>query len=250
MSPKTLVLDIETSPAIVHAWGLFNQNVGVNQIIEPTRMICFAAKWRGKRGLKFASEFHDGREEMLKLAWQLLDEADVVEHYNGTSFDMPHFRREFVLAKMPPPSPCIDLDLYRVVRKNFRFLSNKLQHVSVQLGLEGKMEHEGHPLWVRCLEGDEAAWARMRRYNKRDVLLTEELGTELAPWMPAKVNSALFSESDGVVCPKANCGAIGTLTKQGFYSTTLSMYQRYRCSACGGWSHDGRAVKRVAMRGI
>ncbi len=29
---KILVLDIETAPIVAHVWGLFDQNIGLNQI--------------------------------------------------------------------------------------------------------------------------------------------------------------------------------------------------------------------------
>ena len=47
--PKVLVIDIETSPNVVYAWGLWDQNIGISQVIEPSRVLCFAAKWVGQK---------------------------------------------------------------------------------------------------------------------------------------------------------------------------------------------------------
>jgi hypothetical protein len=92
---KRLTLDIETKAHIVETWGLFNQNVGINQILEPTRMISFAAKWLDNPRVDFYSEFHHGRDAMVRAAFALVDEADAVIHYNGKGFDMKHLNREF-----------------------------------------------------------------------------------------------------------------------------------------------------------
>ena len=45
---RILMLDIETTPDKVYTWGIWNINVGINQIIEPGGLLCFAAKWYGQ----------------------------------------------------------------------------------------------------------------------------------------------------------------------------------------------------------
>lgn len=178
--PRILTLDIETSPAIVMAWGLFDQNIGVNQIIEPSRVICFAAKWHHRKATEFYSEHHQSRAEMVTQAWRLLDECDVLVTYNGPSFDVKHLQREFLHAGLGPPSPWVDVDLLRVNRARFKFLSNKLGAVTSALGIPTKMETGGMQLWTDVLAGDPKAWARMRAYCKRDVVVTEMLYDRLA----------------------------------------------------------------------
>ena len=42
---KTLVVDLETVPTEAYVWGLFDQNVGLSQIIKPGRIVSWAAKW-------------------------------------------------------------------------------------------------------------------------------------------------------------------------------------------------------------
>ncbi len=56
---KILHLDIETAPMLVWAWGLFKQNVSIGQIHQDWHMLCWAAKWHGKREVsKDALWFH------------------------------------------------------------------------------------------------------------------------------------------------------------------------------------------------
>ena len=131
--PKVLTLDIETSPNVVYAWGLYDQNIGITQVIEPSRVLCVAAKWLDEPDVMFFSEFHDGRKQMLAEMWRLVDEADIVVGYNHASFDMPHLNREWVSADYGPPSPYQNIDLYRVTRRNFKFASNKLGYKRVYI---------------------------------------------------------------------------------------------------------------------
>ena len=244
---KILTLDIETSYLVGQHWSLWNQNFGLSQIQEWTRVIAFAAKWHGKPKIEFYSEFHNGHEEMVKQAWRMWDEADAVVHYNGTSFDMPHLRREFALAKLRPPSPVEEIDLMRVAKKKFRFASNKLDHISQQLGLEGKISHEGH-----ALSGPNA-WREIRRRGvscdattSGDVKLTEELYDILLPWIDSHPHSGLNSGEENVC---ARCGS-SELKPRGFSYTKLSMFQRYRCSSCGSWSRGKNAIGRVDQRAV
>lgn len=240
---KILLLDIETSPNVADVWGLFNQNISLTQLRETSRVICFGAKWHGKHGVIFSSEFADTHQGMVELAWKLLDEADVVVHYNGARFDIPNLNREFVLAGLPPPSPYKQVDLLRTVRKQFRFTSNKLDHVAQQLGLGSKVKHAGHGLWSRVLAGDEKAWREMRKYNVQDVRLTEQLYDRLLPWLTDHPARTLYEV--GGACPR--CGGV-ELERRGFAYTAISKFQRFRCKGCGTWSRAGKAEDRIDVR--
>lgn len=246
---KTLTIDIETAPNVADVWSLWNQNVGITQLAEPTRMISFAAKWLGRRGIEFRSEFHDGQEAMVSRAYELLDKADVVVHYNGERFDVPHLNREFLLAGLSRPAPFQQVDLLKAVRKQFQFPSYKLAYVTATLGLTGKLSHEGHTLWVRCIrEQDPAAWRIMRRYNKQDVKTTEELYERLRSggWISALPNlSMIDGKTDG--CP--NCGSTD-LESRGFHYTKAAAYRRYHCRNCGRWSHHRKSESVSDMRVI
>ena len=46
--PKILCFDIETLPLESYTWGLFDQNVGLNQIKTDWAALSIAAKWLGE----------------------------------------------------------------------------------------------------------------------------------------------------------------------------------------------------------
>lgn len=225
-------------------WQLFKVNVSLNQLMETGQVICFAAKWLDEEEVVFLSDFEVGHTAMVEGAFNLINEADVVVHYNGSKFDLPHLNREFLLAGLPPPAPVQEIDLLKVVKKKFRFTSNKLDHVAQQLGIGSKVSHEGHELWVKCMEGDPEAWERMELYNRGDVILTEDLYKRLLPWIENHPHIGLYAD-DEECCP--NCGG-HDLEKRGFSFTGVSKFQRFRCKQCGRWSRSGRRVGSVERR--
>ncbi len=235
-------MDIETSPNLAMVWGLWQQTVTPAAVLESTEILCWAAKWIGDKQVIFRSTFHDDKEVMIADVWELLDDSDAVVHYNGQKFDMPHISTEFIRAGMEPPSPYQQIDLLKTVRKAFNFPSNKLALVSKELGLEGKIENEGFPLWRKCMNNDPDAWERMKEYNIRDVEMLEPLYLKLRPWATSLPSFAAMAGED--LCPA--CGS-DKLELRGSAYTRTGKYQRFRCKECSKWS---RATKRTSGTGV
>ncbi|MFC3504419.1 ribonuclease H-like domain-containing protein [Micromonospora krabiensis] len=243
---KTLYIDIETSPNLAYVWSLWRENIPLDRLVDAGQVLSVSWKWRGDKKVTFVSDHSPGHRGMLDETHAALSAADLVVHYNGGPFDIPHLNREFLLAEMAPPAPFQQLDLLRQVRKQFRFPSNKLAHVSTALGLEGKVKHSGFDLWVRCMAGEASAWREMEEYNKRDVVLLEELHDRLGGWLPGAPNARLHS-GDETVCPQ--CGA-GDLRREGHAYTQLGKYQRWQCRACGAWSRSSTRVSGTQVRSV
>ncbi len=245
MQPKILMVDIETAPAVAWVWGLFNQNIGINQIAEAGRTLCFAAKWYNERGVAFSSEWGAGHEEMIRHAWELLDVADLVCHYNGTKFDVPTLNREFIKYGMTPPSPYRQIDLLRTVRKQFRFQSNKLDFVCDQLGLGKKHATGGFELWKGVMAGDPKSQKRMATYNKQDVKLLEVLYDELTPWLSRTPNLGVYIDDDNIRCIRCGSEAV---VKNGTVKLQAGKYQQYTCGDCGTHSRGATNLLSVEKR--
>lgn len=243
---RILTIDIETSPNIAHVWRLWQENVGLSQLLESGEVISFAAKWHDQKQVLFYSTHHNGKEEMVKAAHELLSEADVVVHYNGDKFDLPHLNREFLELGLEPPAPYASVDLLKVVKRKFRFPSNKLDYVVQKLNIGAKVSTGGHELWLACLNGSDSAWSKMRKYNKHDVVVTEKLYDKILPWIPAHPSVGLY-EGMADVCPA--CGS-DRLTLQGHAYTSMGAFQRYQCGDCGKWSRSNKRVEVVNVRGL
>lgn len=238
---------METSPNLAHVWSLWGQqNVSLNQLMESGEVLCWAAKWHGERAVAFGS-INDGKEDMLQRAHDMVNEADVVVHFNGRSFDMKWLNAEWARMGWNPPAPYHEIDLKLIAASTFRFPSNKLEYIATELLGSGKVKHEGHGLWVKCMNGDPAAWKRMEKYNVADVRLTEKLFDRLRPWIRNLPNPALYGEAQAGphTCP--GCGS-ASVKKEGYAYTKVSVYQRYSCLACGRWSRDARRLEGVGLR--
>jgi hypothetical protein len=250
-NPRILTIDIETSAHSMEGFGLFNQNFSLAQVRSWTQIISFAAKWYGERPMIFKSDFHDGHAAMLEGAFALVNEADIVVHYNGTTFDMKHLNREFALAGFGPASPYKNVDLLRVVKSNFRFGSNKLDHIAQQFGLGGKLSHPGAQLWADCMHGDDKtkakAWALMKRYNIKDTKLTEELYDVLRPWIKAHPHMGVMASPDEIACNR--CHSLD-LVRSGEHTVNLIAYAQYKCNRCGGFVKGERLGRIANSRGV
>ena len=235
---NTSMLDIETAPNLAHVWGLFKQNVSVNQIIDSSYTLCWSAKWYKEDTIFFDSVHQSSTKSMLKGIHKMLTEADAIVHYNGTKFDIPTLNTEFVTHGMKPPAPAKQIDLYKVVKDRFRFPSNKLEFVAPALGVGTKGKTGGHELWIRCMAGDDEAWKTMEAYNIKDVVLLEKVYDKLKPWIRHHANHNLYSEGE-VVCP--NCGSTH-YQRRGFAYTTVGKYRRYQCQDCGAWFRNNKGI--------
>lgn len=243
---KILFLDIETTPNIAYVWGLWNQNVSINQIIDSTEMLCFGARWYGEKKVTFKSVHHDGKEEMLKEVHRLLDEADVLIGWNSAAFDSKHLKRELIEAGMLPPSPYRDLDLMKVVKSQFKFPSNKLDYVAQTLGVGEKVKHSGFDLWIKCMARDEKAWREMKKYQIQDVNLLVDLYEKLKPWIKNHPSTALHNgvPEGCVVCGSTN------LIRRGVAHTNTASYKRYCCGDCGKWQRSSENLAKGINRTI
>lgn len=236
MSSKILVLDIETKPATAYVWGLFDQNISLNQLIEPSAPICVAAKFVDEDKMHFFSDWsRGGHRGMIQSIHALISRSDAVVGYNTDGFDLKKLRGEFLLEGLAPPPTITSIDLLKSVKK-LGFQSNKLAFVGPMLKIGQKVAHEGFELWASVINGDKDARSRMEEYCKGDVTLTEELYKTLLPYI---FNHPHLGDSG-----THSCGACGSnkVQSRGFRRTKSFKIQRLQCQDCGSWS-DGTRKK-------
>lgn len=242
-----LLLDIETAPNIGHIWGLWKQNVSLSQLMFSGYVMCWAAKWVGKKRVYFSSIKKDTAINMLTEIHTLMSEADAIITWNGVKFDIPTLNRDFILNGLPPPPSVQQIDLIQIAQHRFKFVSNKLEYVTKALGCTEKMKvEEGHELWVKCMAGDVKAWDTMKKYNINDTCILEEIYNKMLPWIQGHPHVGLNAE-DPDACP--NCGG-KNLQSRGWAYTKLSKYRRFQCTDCGTWSRVGKRIMSATLRSI
>lgn len=259
MNPKILLLDIETTPILAHVWGLFDQNIALNQIERDWIMLSFAAKWyESASGELFGPHrkviYKDLRNKkvtsdksLLIALWPLLDECDIIITQNGVRFDKKKIFARFILNGMKPPSNFKVLDTLVIAKKHFALTSNKLEYMTDKLCTKfKKSKHKKFPgfeLWKECLKGNIQAWKEMEQYNVFDILSLEELFNKLYPWDNG-INFNLYREEKDFSC---NCGS-KKFQKRGYSYTASGKYQRFICSKCNAWSRGSINLLSVTTR--
>lgn len=232
--PKILIFDIETAPIESYTWGIWEQNIAINQIKNDWFILCYSAKWLFDKEV-----IHDcvTKKEVLKRddkrvvksLWKLLDEADIVIAHNGDQFDIKKSNARFIYHDLPLPNSFRQIDTLKIAKKYFNITSNKLDYLCRYLGLPTKIDTGGFELWLKCINGDELALKEMDGYCQNDVKILEELYLRLRPYDKQHPDVGLYFNHDGHVCP--SCGS-DKLKYGSYYTTKSNKYKTMRCT-CG-----------------
>ena len=235
-SAKVLILDIETAPIMAYVWGLWKQNVYINQIHSDWFIFTWAAKWlfeektySGKLTSKEAIA-HDDKRIMQSL-WAMLNEADIVITHNGDKFDIPKINTRFLMHGMNPPMPYLTIDTLKVVKGQFKFSSNKQELLNITLGSDRKVDTGGFELWEKCYKGDKESLNLMEEYNIGDIISLESNYLKLRPFIKPHPNMGLFILDGHERCP--SCGSDDLQAHGKDYLTTVNIFEALRCNNCG-----------------
>lgn len=236
--PRILVLDIETSNIIAKVWGLFNQNIGLNQVIKHSSIFSYAAKFIGEDIIYYDDTFYqkDRRNDkrIVKQLVELINQADFTLTHNGIKFDLPRIRARAEINELPAVKITQDIDTLKIAKKFLGFDSNKLEHLTHMLCKKHKKlikkKFSGQELWNEFEAGNEEARNEMEKYNKIDVLSLEELYVDhLAKYDLMNPNFSSFNDSPIFKC---NCGN-DTFRHAGYHITKKSKFEKVRCTKCG-----------------
>lgn len=247
-SPKILFLDIETSPILGYVWGMFEENVIA--IKEDWHILSMAYKWGHENIVhvkalndypRYSRNKKDDMQLMLDIR-SLLDEADIVVAHNGDAFDMRKINARLIINGLTPPSPYTTIDTKKIAKSRFKFNSNSLKNLALDLQVGEKMETGGFNLWLGVLAGDEESWNKMKAYNKQDVVVLEKIYNVLAPYLHTHPSRASNHEHS---CPR--CSSTQVQSRGHIRMRTGSIYQRFYCSACGSWSRGRIAEQKTSL---
>lgn len=233
------MIDIETSPITGYTWKTWQDNV--LKILEPSKILSLSWKYLHDsevfcKALPDYKGYKKGMiddEKLVKEAWKLLDEADILIGHHAAKFDIPKLNARFIYHGLPAPSKYQIIDTKRVASRYFKFDSNSLKNLGQYLNCGTKIETGGFDLWVRCIAGDPEAWEDMKAYNTQDVVLLEQVYLKLRPYIENHPNVSLITGNMSTGCPTCQSSNV---QKRGFAYTRTSKKQRYQCLDCKSWS--------------
>lgn len=236
--PKVLIFDLETSPNIAYIWGKYEQDA-LGDFIKERMIISIAWKFLGEKTVHARSitDYYGYKKnpsknkKLIEKIHALFCDADILVAQNGDNFDIKMANAEFVQYGMTPPPPHKTVDTVKVARKMFRFNSNKLDDIGERLGFGRKLKTGGFELWKKCMDGNKSAWARMVKYNKRDVEILEKIYLRFRPWIHAHPNMNVLDLGAGCTVCKSN-----KIQSRGTSICRLGYRKRYQCQNCGKWS--------------
>lgn len=234
---KQLFIDIEISPSLAAVWGLWGQDINLDRLLNDSEVLSWAAKWRGEEEVWYSSLGMTSKKKMLREIYEMMDDADVIVHYNGDRFDIKILNMEFMLQGWPPPGSYKSLDMLKVMKKQFRGTSNKMDYWLKKLGLQPKVKHRGFSLWVDCMNKVPGAFEELEEYNIGDIPTLESLYDRVLPWIHNHPNRSVFDEK--LCCP--TCGS-AKYQSRGVYVTQAGKYNRFSCTECGKWFRGSKQI--------
>jgi hypothetical protein len=233
-----LFLDFECAPVIGHVWGLFNQNVGLNQIKKDWHLMSAALSWDGEDKIHYLDQRNSKNIEndkaLCKFIIGFINQADFLIGHNIKRYDLRKLFARCIKWGLNPPKKCQIIDTLQIARKHFAFTSNKQAYIADYLDVKRKDEHRDFPgfdLWSECLKGNPKAWRAIKVYNCDDLIGLKGMWKKLQPW-----EGGTFSQyvDHGHLC---KCGS-KNLKKKGFNYSKTGKFQAFRCMDCGAYSQS------------
>ena len=232
LRPRVGVIDIETLPAIVYVFRLFDQNISPEQVISDVCLLSWAGKYLNESNIYsdiMTSEESKKRldKRIVESCWKFMNSCDVIIGHNWSGFDGKILNILFLQYNLPPLK-YVTVDTLLCAKKNFRFSSNSLSFINKRLEIRDKITNEGFLLWRKCSEGNKESLDTMMEYNIGDIFSTEQLFYKLRPYI-RNFNVALYNEIEENQCPV--CGS-KNLKIEGFYYTSAGKWESVRCQDC------------------
>ncbi len=174
-----------------------------------------------------------GLVERFAKIW---DWADYCCGHYAQRFDLPMIQSKLIKYDLPPLSPKVLIDTWRVARDNLKMHSNRLGAIAEYLGCKTSKSPITFDDWLRAAHGDKKSLKYIVEHCRLDVLVLEEVFLKLRPLIKKEPARQLFITTDAVKEQEV-CIACGSdrVTRQGFRVSRTRKYQQLKCQDCGKW---------------
>lgn len=248
--PSILVWDIETSLMKTATFGIWNQNININAIIDDWYIICICWKKLGKKKVHSVSLLDDKDRfnkditddyHVVKTMRDVLQDVDILVAHNGDAFDLKKFNSRLIFHDLEPLPKILTVDTLKEARKIAKFTSNKLDYLAKLFGANGKLPTNIN-LWLECMRGDIKAIKYMTKYCKADVSELEMVYLRLRKYMKSHPN---MSDIDEIGCPK--CGSNNKKKHQLKMNASGIRRRQWQCKDCGSYFSSKLSEKGKPM---
>jgi len=239
--PKVCFIDIESTPLVGVAWRKWNPDS--IYVTQDSYILSVAYKWMGDEEAtvislpQFKTAYKRNKSDdsrLLKKIWEIENEADVLVAHNLLSFDLKKIHAGYLRNGFAKPKKAHTVDTLRVLKREMKLTSNRLDDVCQTLNIGEKLPHAGMSMWLACMEGDPEAWEDMCRYNLHDVdPLLEGLYYFLRDnnWIGSSHPNLATATGRVAACP--TCGQDSGYVKRGWTNTNTQRYQQVQFKNCG-----------------
>ena len=163
--PKVLFVDIETKPMKSWHWGVWNQNLSHNMMIEDVAILSWSAKWIGDSADKIIYKDQRGKEknlmndkELLKPLVKLMDSADIIVWQNGDKFDYGHINNRIAEHNLAVPDMYKTIDTGKIAQRHLKLPWYSLAYMTERFNKKFKKqdhkEFPGFALWDQTMAGN------------------------------------------------------------------------------------------------
>ncbi len=238
--PKILIYDIETAPILAWVWSNWQTNVIAT--LEDWYVLSVQHMWYDPKGgedivFKKKAKSKGDDKALLKHAWKLIDEADVIVAHNGDSFDIKKLNTRFLKHGLGLPSPSIQIDTKKEAKRHLNLASYSLKEIARYYDLGQKTPHTGFEMWEGCMANDPYWWGKMEEYGNMDVQVLRAVYVFLFPVSnyPGRAGNRFNAQQWYGFHTCTQCGSSETTVRKE-YRTKAGYKHAVRCEDCLSWS--------------
>ena len=187
-------------------------------------------------------------KKLLEHIYPILSQADAWITWFGKGFDQKFVNTRLMHHGMDPLPPVPHIDGWRTAKSKLRLTSNRLATVQQFLNLPVSKTPVTGRHWNLASGGDPKAADYIIEHCRKDVKVLEQAYEKMLPLIVDSPHMGLIKgKPDG--CPRCGLPALKT-NPSWIYSSATRSYQRYKCTACGGWCKENKAIGRSAIMAI
>lgn len=229
---KRLFFDIETSPMIVYTWRTgYKLNIPYDNIINDWKVICISYKWEHEDLVKNLTwDENQCDKKMLEDFIKIMNTADESIAHNGDRFDIKKIRTRCIYHRIPMFPDYRTLDTLKKARSSFNFNSNRLDYIAKFLGVGAKLEHEGFPMWVKCMQGDKKALIDMVKYCDMDIIVLEDVYLTMQNYIKNNTHTGTINGQLKASC--SNCGSEHIELLKNDFTAKGTIKRIVECQSC------------------